>query len=291
MSVYPEFEAIRVQHQSLLNDALRRCPPEISEFTFTNLYSWRKAYKFFLSILDDFIIIRSGREDKPEFFDPIGKGDKKKVISKVFNDFDAVFIRLPEATKALFDHQPVFKIEQDLDNCDYLYNASDLVALAGSKYDGKRNLIKRFQASNKYEYIELEESNVKEALQFEQSWCTIKNCDTVEGLNNERTAIREMLNNFSSFKIIGGAIRINNDILAIALGEMLNPATLVMHVLKADPNITGLYQALLHEFLLRQRGEFEYINLEQDLGVEGLRKAKQSYHPCRMVNKYSLELR
>lgn len=118
----------------------------------------------------------------------------------------------------------------------------------------------------------------------------VKDCDKVEGLNNERQAIREIINNFGSFNLIGAFIKVKGNICAVAIGEKLNSNTLVMHVLKADPFMQGLYQVILNDFLLKDCGNFEYINLEQDLGVEGLRQAKLSYHPARIIEKYTLSL-
>jgi len=127
-------------------------------------------------------------------------------------------------------------------------------------------------------------------LKFEDRWCTIKNCDRIEGLSNERRAIGEMVANYSDFELIGGIIKIQGNISAIALAQRLNLDTLVMHVLKADPNISGLYQAMLQEFLTHEAGSFNYVNLEQDLGIEGLRKSKQSYHPVKMIKKYTISV-
>jgi uncharacterized protein len=286
VSAYPRFEALGIEHKGLLDELFKCYPPEISEFTFTNLYSWRHTYGFSLSLLEDFIILKSGLKDKSGFFDPIGTGDKKKAVSAVLNDFDSAFIRIPESAKALFDEETRFKIFPDRDNSDYLYKISDLVSLEGRKYDGKRNLIKKFAANNKYDYAELKGSDTEDALEFENRWCLLKNCGSTEGLANERRAVREMLKNFSLFNLTGGVIKIKGKMLAIALGERLNSSTLVTHALKADPDIPGLYQTLLREFLLRRKDEFEYVNLEQDMGIDGLRKAKQSYHPVKMVDKY-----
>jgi len=97
-----------------------------------------------------------------------------------------------------------------------------------------------------------------------------------------------MVENFSIFGLISGAIMVKKAVCAVCLAQKLSPATLVMHVLKADPNIAGLYQTAMREFLSHEAGNFQYVNLEQDLGIEGLRKAKLSYHPCAMVNKYSI---
>ncbi len=76
---------------------------------------------------------------------------------------------------------------------------------------------------------------------------------------------------------------------ALAIAEQLNLQTLVLHVLKADPNMPGLYQVMLNEFLARKGRPFTYVNMEQDLGVEGLRKAKLSYYPAFMVKKFTIK--
>ncbi len=287
---YPDFQPLAVSHKSFFDKAFLDDPPEISEFTFTNLYAWRQIYKLELSCLDGLIIVRSGSQTPERFFMPIGKGDVKKAVAAIAKDTNGVFFRVPESAVNLFSADPDFKAERDIDNSDYLFAAKDLIELAGRRYDGKRNLIKKFKENYSYEYIGLAGSNVKACLEFEDTWCLIKDCDSVEGLNNERQAFREMISNFSGFGLIGGAIKINNAIAAAAIAERLNPDTLVMHILKADPEIPGLYQTMMNDFISREGGAFKYVNLEQDLGVEGLRKAKASYHPVRMINKYKLFL-
>ena len=162
--------------------------------------------------------------------------------------------------------------------------------MPGKKYDGKRNLIKKFKSTYDHEYIALNASNAESVLDFEDAWCSIKDCDNVTGLYNERDALREIVANFANFKLIGGAIKTEGMIRAVAIGERLNKDTLVMHILKADPNIAGLYQAIMNEFLSREGSAFKFVNLEQDLGVEGLRKSKLSYHPVEMINKYTITI-
>lgn len=284
---YPDFKPIEIEDLSVFNRFFKDYPPEISEFTFTNLYAWRETYKFKAAILSGMLIVCSGSEKQRRFFYPVGAGDIKSVMEEIFKGAGSIFIRLPETVKLLFENDARFKIDLDMDNSDYLFKTADLAALAGRKYDGKRNLIRKFKSKYQYEYFELKEENAAECLEFEEQWCTIKDCDSVASLDNERRAIREMINNCSSFGLIAGAIKIEGKISAVAIGEKLNPNTLVMHILKADPNIEGLYQAINNEFISRQCGNFRYVNLEQDLGVEGLRKSKLSYHPVKMIKKYA----
>ena len=285
---YPVFRPIEKRDKPSLDRAFRENPPEISEFTFTNIYSWRDVYKFALSAVNGLIILRSDEAPTPKFFDPIGRGDVKAVISRVLKDFGGAFVRLPGSAKSLFDDDSRFTAGPDPNNADYLYRANDLISLPGKKYDGKRNLIKKFKAAYEYEYIEIDGVIARDCLKFEEIWCAIKNCDNVKGLDNERRAVREMLANFSEFGLMGGAIKVEGVICALAVGERLNPNTLVMHMLKAEPDKVGLYQTIMNEFLSRKGRDFEYVNLEQDLGEEGLRRSKMSYHPVTMIKKYTI---
>ncbi|MCK9573436.1 MAG: phosphatidylglycerol lysyltransferase domain-containing protein [Candidatus Omnitrophica bacterium] len=285
---YPQFQALDERMKEFFDEAFLKTRPVISEFTFTNLYCWRNFYKFSVCMLENFIVLRSQKEGKMQFFPPIGIGEIRPVIQRIISDTRMPFIRLPEELAGIFSKNSSFKAELDRDNSDYLYKIEDLKLLKGKKYDAKRNLIKKFNSAYKYEYMKLDASNASECLDFEERWCLVKDCDNVEGLSQERQAIREMLSNFGNFNLIGAAIKIKKSICAVAIAQMLNPNTLVMHVLKADPNMQGLYQVMLNDFLRNDSGNFEYINFEQDLGVPGLRSAKLSYHPFKIINKYTV---
>lgn len=285
---YPEFQLLEKEHKPLFNELFLKFPPIISEFTFTNLYSWRAIYKISLASLDGCIVLRSEKDNKKRFFMPLGEGDIKSVMEQILNEKNSIFFRLPEDVAAYFLNDSHFTLELDRDNSDYLFRTQDLVKLQGKKYDGKRNLIKKFKSAYKYEYLRLDASNIKECLDFEEKWCSVKDCDGVEGLNNERQAIREMVGNCSDFALAAGAIKVEGKICALAISEKLNKNTLVMHVLKAGPNMPGLYQTITNEFLAAEAKDFEYVNFEQDLGVPGLRKAKLSYNPIKLINKYTL---
>lgn len=291
IDIYPKFRELEISDAAVFNRAFKDNPPMISEFTFTNLYSWRRAYSLRVSLFDGLIILCSESESRKRFLNPVGKGDIKAAVEKILKDSGGVFFRLPEETIALFAKDNRFLIELDRDSWDYLYSAFDLTNLPGKKYDGKRNLIRKFKSGHAYEYITLNAGNAASCLDFEEAWCSLKNCDKVEGLNQEKRAIKDMVENFSFFGLIGAAIQINGVIRAFVIAQKLNPDTMVMHILKADPNIAGLYQMMLREFISRAGvTRFRYVNMEQDLGIEGLRKAKLSYHPCSMINKYTLSL-
>ncbi|MDD5692611.1 MAG: phosphatidylglycerol lysyltransferase domain-containing protein [Candidatus Omnitrophica bacterium] len=291
IQVYPGSAPLKLEDKEEFYRALADNPPLTSELTFTNLYCWREPYNFKVSRLDNLLVVLSDTDSGREFLNPIGSGDIKSCVIKILKDTKGEFIRIGEEPSGLFRGEGSIQVDYDRDNSDYLYAASDLIELKGRKYDGKRNLIRRFKAEHEYEYLNLDAFNIGECLEFEETWCTIRDCDSVQGLNNERQAIKEMIVNFRHFTLLAGAIRVGGRISAVAIAERLNPGTLVMHVLKADPSMPGLYQLIFNEFLMRQKRDFAYVNLEQDLGAAGLRRAKESYHPFKLINKYTLRLR
>lgn len=288
---YPQFTPLDLGHKPFFDAAFKDYPPEISEFTFTNLFSWRQAYGYKVSLLNGLIILRVDAGKSVCFLQPIGQGDFVGAIKQILHDVNGEFCRIPENFARLFKDDGSFKVEEDRNNSDYLYFSTDLINLAGRKYDGKRNQIKKFKSEYEYSYADIKGADARQVLEFEEAWCSIKGCDIVEGLNNERQAIREIVEHFGEFKLYSGIIRLKNKICALAIAEALNPETLVMHILKADPAILGLYQVMLNDFLRVNVGGFKYVNLEQDLGIPGLRASKQSYQPIRLIKKYTISLK
>jgi len=122
-------------------------------------------------------------------------------------------------------------------------------------------------------------------------WCLLKDCQHKDGLAKEREAIKHMLENFEYLNIRSGIIEVDSKIIAVSLGEALNSETFVVHIEKANSNFTGIYQTINQMFCNNEAAGYKYINREQDLGVPGLRKAKESYHPYKMVKKYTLTLK
>ncbi|MDD5130508.1 MAG: phosphatidylglycerol lysyltransferase domain-containing protein [Candidatus Omnitrophica bacterium] len=288
---YPQFVPLDFKHKQFFDAAFKNHPPEISEFTFTNLFSWRRVYGYQVSLLNGLIVLRADAGKPVCFMQPIGSGNLEGSIKQVLDDADGKFCRIPEYLAGFFKNNHSFEVEEDRDNFDYLYSFSDLLNLSGRKYDGKRNQINKFKSEYKYDYVDAKTVDAGQILEFEQLWCSIKGCDMVEGLNNERQAIREITGHLKEFNLNCGVIRLKDRICAVAIAQRLNPETLVMHILKADPGIPGLYQVMLNDFLRANAEDFKYVNLEQDLGVAGLRVFKQSYHPVGLIKKYSISLK
>ena len=278
---------LELQDFPLVKAYLRRYPPQVSELTFTNLFVWRTSRPIFVADKEDTcVLLADCREDGCWVFGPpMGKPSSLAAVRSLGMDIQG-FTRIPEdTTKTLRDEG--LNIIPDRDNADYVYRVSDLANLAGAKYHKKRNLVKQCLEKYQCRYEEITLKNISECREMQDQWCTVRECGRDPGLCYEYNAIRDTFTNFELFNLIGGAIRVNGVIEAYALGEELAPNTAVCHFEKAMPDIQGLSQLINQWLSLRSLQGFEFVNREQDLGIPGLRQAKESYYPHHMVEKFT----
>jgi hypothetical protein len=326
---FPLFKDLSLEDKFLLHLAFTRFPPFISEFTFTNLFIWRHAYQIKISRLQNFLCLFSENREHPFFFSPIGEGDVVECCRTLLRSMkekgvSAKMARGPEEVASRFDWKAEgFVVEFDRDQSDYVYLSEDLIHLQGRKYHRKRNHIKQFKEKYAYQYLPLSPERISDCLRLETEWCDLRQCEVIPELHNESIAIKEALTHFEALgvhpvrnfsgalnpaEIIpkyypvaeqrsifsngvnGGVILINGKVEAFTLGEPLNHDTVVIHIEKANPAFEGLYPMINQAFLENHWSGYTYVNREQDLGGEGLRKAKESYFPHHMINKYSIRL-
>jgi hypothetical protein len=293
---FPEFRDLTLEDKPLFDQLFSLSPPVISEFTFTNLFIWRNCYQTKISLLQKFLCLLSARGEASFFFTPLGEGDVVECYQGLLHylkgkGLSPKIARVPEAVVEKIDWEPSgMKVELDRSQCDYVYLTQDLIELKGRKYHRKRNHIKQFQEKYSYQYSPLTPEWIPQCLQLETEWCDLRHCEASPGLLNESFAIKEAFTHFGELGVKGGAILINGKVEAFTLGDPLNPETVVIHIEKANPAYEGLYPTINQAFLENQWSGYIYVNREQDLGEEGLRKAKESYFPHHMVNKYTITL-
>lgn len=176
---------------------------------------------------------------------------------------------------------------EDRDNWDYIYFREKLANLAGRKYHAKKNHANAFRKSNPdYTFSVISKDDVAECIDFANLWCEMKE-QNADGLRCELCALEEALNNFDALNIRGALIRIDGEIQAFSIGEKYNKDMAVIHFEKANPEIRGLYTVINQDFCAKIWDDVVYVNREEDMGLDGLRKAKESYHPEFMIKKYS----
>ena len=291
---FPQWRGLALEDKPLFHRVFAQFPPQISEFTFTNLFIWRDCYQIKISRFRNFLCLLSEKEESPFFFPPIGEGDVvecyQALLQYLRREAAAPTIaRVPETGVDQVDWKASgMKVELDRSQSDYVYLVEDLMELKGRRYHRKRNHIKQFRDKYSYRYIPLIPERVPQCLQLEEEWCDLRHCEASPGLYNESVAVKEAFTHFEDLGVKGGAILIDEKVEAFTLGEPLNSETVVIHIEKANPAYDGLYPAINQAFLEQEWSGYTYVNREQDLGEEGLRKAKESYFPHHMVNKYAI---
>lgn len=287
-----DFKPIEIQDKPLFDEFLRKDHPQVSELTFTNLFIWRHHYQPTWVEWNGCILILFHPHKGPAYgLSPFGPGDKKSALGvlckEIAKETDQVRIcRVGEEFVTNHVDPAKYEVAPDRDNSDYIYLAKDLINLSGNKYHRKKNHLNQFIKNHAFEYRPLDVELAKRVLGMQESWCQIRECVLKPDLLAEDYAVHEALTYFEKLGYQGGAILIDSVVEAFSLGEPLNQDTAVIHIEKANPDILGLYAAINQLFCLNTWSNMSYINREQDMGVEGLRKAKESYYPHHMVNKY-----
>lgn len=193
---------------------------------------------------------------------------------------------------------PAAKFETNFKSAysDYVYNAEDLINLSGRKFHGKKNHLNQFYKDYPVaEYSPLTDEIIPQCLKLLESWYEIQlNFSEFailrENLAHEKAAISEIFSDFEYFGIKGGTMLFGQNVIAFTFGEQLNSDTAVIHVEKADPEIRGAFIAINQNFIENEWANMTYINREEDMGINGLRKAKESYRPVKMIEKFSAKI-
>jgi hypothetical protein len=288
------FKLLDLEDKPIFNQYLGQDPPQTSELSFTNLFIWRHHYLPAWKLWDDCLLILLQPKTAPAFgLPPVGAGEKAKALDHLCQELRGMG-QEPRVCRVGKDFvnssvdAARYEIIVDRDNSDYVYLAQDLVTLPGRRYHKKKNHLNRFLKNTSYEYRPLDTELVECFLDMQETWCQMKACVEKPELLAEDYAVHEALTHFDDLDYRGGAIVIDSNVEAFSLGEVLNESTAVIHIEKANPEIPGLYTAINQLFCQNAWSKMVYINREQDLGVEGLRKAKESYHPHHMVDKYTV---
>ncbi len=287
-----DFKRLSLEDKPIICEFLKLDPPLASEFTFTNLFMWRCRYKPIWKRINDLLVILL-RNDAGEYFGtpPIGMGNKEDALRTIFDDLEKFSVAgyVAKAEKRFIEQwidPGAYNVSEDIDNSDYVYLSKNLIELPGNRYHKKRNHINKFTRNFEFEYKNLDVNSVDCFLNLQEDWCEMRKCIEDPELLQEDKAIYEALINYEELDFRGGGILIDNKVEAFALGERLNDETAVIHIEKANPEINGLYAAINQLFCANNFTDFKYINREQDLGISGLRQAKQSYYPHHMIEKF-----
>ena len=268
-----------------------------SDLSFANLFIWGADGKMQYVIDDDVLYIKLNFKSFPEFFWPPipkkgSKHDYRELVCRAFEYLEnknivPVIINIWEPFKEIIEKScPELDIEPAEIAWDYVYSREKLATLKGKKLHGKRNHINKFMQENPdWEYKKLVQSMYEDCIAVYDGWKESKDLSEDE-FANERRSVVLALTNMEELGLTGGAILLDGKIKAFTVGERLNDDMQLIHIEKADSEINGLFPMINQQYVLHECADVQYINREEDMGVEGMRKAKRSYYPDFMVKKY-----
>lgn len=281
------FKQIELSDKSRIDACLEGNIFRACDFCFTNMYSWNAKFKTQYDIYHKTLFLRFIESDGHMYYMmPIGPMPVKDAVELMMADAKAcgtpfrmkgISLRMWDIIKKEMPGE--FEYFHDRNNDEYIYLSEKLINLSGKKLQSKRNHINRFKADNPdWEYFPLtSKEELMECDRMLDEWDNLK--DNEKSLRYDYIATKVMLEHFDYLGLKGGAIRVNGKIIAFTIGEKLTEDSFVVHVEKAFSDINGAYTIINQQFIQHEASEFTYINREEDMGIEPLRKAKLSYQP------------
>ena len=272
------------------------------DYNFTNLFVWSRAYGQEIAQVNGFLVTHLCGRMGCSYMYPAGSGDLAAAIDILAREADerrqplrlvCLTTRQMEELDRLMPGR--FAYEADRDGFDYLYDIDRLADLTGKKLHAKRNHINRFMDNNpSWVYEEITPQTLPECLEMDQEWYRRSmgraGAAAARDLGDEARARRTATAHYPARGLAGGRLRVYGEVVAFTMGDRLNSDTYDVHFEKAYGELQGAYAMINREFarwVREHHPEIKYLNREDDMGVPGLRKAKESYYPDLLVEKHT----
>ena len=288
-----DFTQVTLESKPLFDKHYKKYPPIHSDNVFATMVAWNEYAHYEYVFFDDTLILKVTVDGIVQFRPPIGKFNKE------------TFDMLMKLAKKDGSEYPISLITDDVkewigknynsisfaalpEYADYVYRCKDLASLEGSDYRKIRNRLNKFVKNFKYETETISEGNISEVKQFLKRWCIWRECADDPLLDYERKAVIFSTDYFIELELSGIAVRVNGRIEAISIFEQMNQSTVVVHFEKGSSEYDGIYKLINKETAKIVENHAQFINRESDMGNQGLRQAKESYHPYSMIKVFKL---
>lgn len=288
----PNMDDVEMFRNILKNNRYPGC-----EFSISNIMLWAEFYHMEYAICEQVLISKHVTEDgKVRLSYPIGAENEmteRRIFDMELEYFEGLGqtpwfgLIEPVMYESIENWYPGrFEVTYERDWADYIYNREKLMNLSGKKLHGKRNHIKRFQEQHpEWTYETLSEENVEACVAMAKNWCRANCCKEDDEKQEEFHLVVRALRNFRQLHMRGGLLRTKEGVVAFTLGSPISADTFDVSFEKAYADIQGAYPMINQQFVLHELQDYVYVNREEDLGVEGLRKAKLSYYPEVLLEK------
>ena len=286
------FRDIELEHKETLNSHFFKYNCVISSHNFANLFMWGRLHKYKWSLYKGRVVIYTDIENLAVM--PVGE---PLSVSEILQLSDALFDQgrkgnfafvPPDFVEKNRELDKYFSLERDENNADYIYSTKKLFELSGKKLQKKKNLLNQFQRLYpNYVCQRLNHDHYNECIDLNEKWCEDKSCNIVS-FAYETEALRVGCRYYRDLELDGLIILVEDKVIAFTVFNRQNANMALVHFEKYDREIKGAGQAINWEAAKYLKDQYEFVNREQDLGLEGLRQAKQSYVPEYQVFTYRL---
>lgn len=296
-----EFKNLELSDKAWINACAAAEDSRSADFSFANMYMWDESFRQLVAEIGGRVAAKPKYRSHPFFAFPVGSGDLRAAVEELRDyaekkGFPFCLNGVTETHRAQLEalYPGQLQFTPDRDHFDYLYEAEKLASLSGKKLHSKRNFVNRFQAEHdNWRFTPLTAETCADCLPLLEKWEDGHSADEQQkkSVQAERAAIARAFEHFDALGLEGGALYIGEEMVAFTVGEKISSDTYDVHFEKARADIPGTYPMINREFvryILQLHPEIRYINREDDMGLEGLRKAKLSYAPVSMVEKYSV---
>lgn len=289
-----DYRPVSLGDRDLFQDYFTRFPQRHTEYMFTAFVSWSHYTPAYYTVMDGNLLLMNRMHGVPQFRPPIGKRDTEALkevllLAKEEGGKRAVIAIDEPAKEWISCLRPDLNVRENRDFADYVYLARDLSELPGKPYLNQRNRLNRFKRRYSYSVERISRENIEEVDGFMKRWCRARECEEHEMLEEEEKAIMYCMEHFFELALSGIMIRIEGEIQALSVWERLNDDTAAIHFEKGMQEYEGIYPAINNEAAKILAGTYTYINRESDLGIPGLRTAKERLHPHHMERLYYIE--
>ena len=282
------FQPITINNIQSVIAITRQYAPQDCEFSIGTIFSWKSIQKTHFATIDNQLIMRICIDGMMTYTFPVGE----RVTSSTFEaiETDAHLFNQPvriqgeySLLQTYFDAN--YTITQYRNFFNYIYLRNDLVNLKGGRYQSKRNHINRFQNTYNYTFQPLTPELIPDCIALEEEWRKQHVFEEQTSYEQEKMALVTALRNYEVLELLGGVVFIDEKIEAFSIGSAINGDTFDVMFEKANPLYDGIYSVINQEFTSLIPEQYTYINREEDLGMEGLRKSKLSYKPTFLFEK------
>lgn len=287
-----DFRSVKIQDIESIKKFTADFNEYSCELTSVNLIMWQEHFGFTFCIDEGVLYTKNCIDGRVTFGIPFTR-NMKPSIEKIkeyaaYNNIPVVFFGVQGDRLELFKAQADFEysFEPVRDSFEYIYSYENLASLSGKKYHSKRNHISAFKKRYNWSYEKIDDGNYTDVIKMLEHWYnsyTEKSADTMEA---EKNKIADILAKRDSLNLRGGLLRVDGNIIAVTLGCEISSEVFDVNFEKALVEFDGAYAMINQQFVVNELYSYKYINREDDLGIEGLRKAKLSYKPEILLEKF-----